>query len=891
MISLVVVGIAMVGVFITGQSTPTEIPSLSMIPGTTDEDLLLYHNGGDSLDSSQFFVRVDGIDYRPDQITLLNQGGEEENGGEWDSWDVGETLVIDGKSDYNQILIMSTKGGQQSIITGIGGAAEVEPVLVADFYASPISGDVPLKVYFFDQSIGDIESWSWDFGDGTSSGSINPEHIYNVEGTYTVSLTVSNSEGSNTKTENNYIHVIEVPPSPLNADFTAVPTAGPAPLLVNFADVSSGNPTSWLWTFGDGQTSTNQSPVHVYTSAGFYNVSLTVWNASNGNDTEIKTDYINVGGLPQPAGWWTFDESSGNVAEDSSGNNNDGIINGSYTRGTGACGNSLYFDGVTTYISVPAGSTLDADSQVTLCAWIYPEYPINKSGIPDDYRNYVSIIDKGENDEDNYEFFVQKTDSVSRLTFESDTTYDFNGLPYEYGRWQHLACVIDSGTSTGTVYIDGTNVGTFTVSSSLTTNDQPVYIGMQKIGGSYPDWATFNFKGWLDDVRLYTTALTGDQISEIYGTCTPPVNPPVADFSADPTSGYLPLEVTFSDLSTGNPTSWLWEFGDGENSTAQNPVHNYTSSGSYNVTLTSCNNDGCDSITKTGYIGVFGFADYVVNESVFVYGNQVSFAGTDVTGTGSTVIITGDLDTSDLNGGALVAVSDIYIDGNAYLDGGSASFGSASDPGNIYINGDLSLWSGGRNVYGDVYVNGDFRLKDAKIHGNVYVDGDLTLGWTPTLDAGSYIYYTGSISHPSNYHQSILDKCIQVATVPEVVMPDIAIPSAKDSQWYDSRGYVSSGTLTDNLKIFASSYSSTNWLPSAENVIIVAETGDITITGLGGSGITGVLFAPNGKVTFNGGFFEGVVIAKDGFYVTSGGTDVEFKNMDYYITDPNDYPF
>jgi len=55
--------------------------------------------------------------------------------------------------------------------------------------------------------------------------------------------------------------------------------------------------------------------------------------------------------------------------------------------------------------------------------------------------------------------------------------------------------------------------------------------------------------------------------------------------------------------------------------------------------------------------------------------------------------------------------------------------------------------------------------------------------------------------------------------------------------------------------------------------------------------VTGVFFAPNGKVTLGGGFLEGVVIARDGFYVPTGGTTVTFKNMDQYISDPNDYPF
>jgi hypothetical protein len=294
--------------------------------------------------------------------------------------------------------------------------------------------------------------------------------------------------------------------------------------------------------------------------------------------------------------------------------------------------------------------------------------------------------------------------------------------------------------------------------------------------------------------------------------------------------------------------------------------------------------------TKIGGItGNLSFVDYTIEENVFVYGNQLSFTGDYVSGPGATVVITGDLTTSDLNGGTSIDVTTIYINGNVNLDGGSAGLGSASVPGAIYVNGDLTLWNGARDIYGDVYVAGNFNLKDAHIHGNVYVNGDLTLGWTPTLDGN--IYYTGTLTAPPYYDTGILSKCIHQATVPGFTMPDQAIPPVKSSDWYTARGYVSGGALTSNLKIFADSYSSTSNLPTANNVIIVARNGDITLTGLGGSGVTGVLFAPNGKVTFEGGFFEGLVIARDGFDVTSGGTLVTFKNLDVYISDPNDYPF
>jgi len=80
--------------------------------------------------------------------------------------------------------------------------------------------------------------------------------------------------------------------------------------------------------------------------------------------------------------------------------------------------------------------------------------------------------------------------------------------------------------------------------------------------------------------------------------------PPTADFSASPTSGPDPLTVQFTDLSTGGPTSWLWNFGDGYTSTAQNPAHIYLYPGQYSVSLTAQNAYGYDEIAKPYYITV-----------------------------------------------------------------------------------------------------------------------------------------------------------------------------------------------------------------------------------------------------------------------------------------------
>jgi len=87
---------------------------------------------------------------------------------------------------------------------------------------------------------------------------------------------------------------------------------------------------------------------------------------------------------------------------------------------------------------------------------------------------------------------------------------------------------------------------------------------------------------------------------------TPVPQPPVADFSGDPTSLFEGETVQFTDLSSNNPTSWSWSFPGGtpSTSTIQNPVITYNSEGVYSVTLTATNAQGTDIHTKTDYITV-----------------------------------------------------------------------------------------------------------------------------------------------------------------------------------------------------------------------------------------------------------------------------------------------
>jgi len=141
--------------------------------------------------------------------------------------------------------------------------------------------------------------WTWDFGDGSGpSTDQNPRHRYKKAGTYTVSLTVETATEVATVVKEDYIEVESE--RGLDADFTADPKIPPANTPVQFTDLSTDGKaiTSWDWDFGDNTSSTQQHPSHTYTSVGKFTVSLTVTNNKGKQDTETKTDYINV----QPVG-------------------------------------------------------------------------------------------------------------------------------------------------------------------------------------------------------------------------------------------------------------------------------------------------------------------------------------------------------------------------------------------------------------------------------------------------------------------------------------------------------------------------------------------------------------------------------------------------------------
>jgi PKD repeat protein len=172
-------------------------------------------------------------------------------------------------------------------------AVTAEPP-VADFSGTPTTGMRPLRVEFIDLSTGVINSYYWEFGDGQVSTEQSPKHDYHLPGDYTVTLTATGPGGTDLKGKINYIHVDETPPV---ADFIAHPARVARNTGIHFTDLSIGAVANYYWEFGDGNTSTEQHPIHAYQSAGYYTVRLTV-SAPAGSDMKERTDYIDVNSGP-----------------------------------------------------------------------------------------------------------------------------------------------------------------------------------------------------------------------------------------------------------------------------------------------------------------------------------------------------------------------------------------------------------------------------------------------------------------------------------------------------------------------------------------------------------------------------------------------------------------
>lgn len=415
------------------------------------------------------------------------------------------------------------------------------PLPDADFTAQPVSGASPLKVEFSDKSTGDITEWLWVFGDGDSSIEQNSVHTYNKAGVFNVVLTVTGPGGSDSTIKPELIEVIGEP----LAEFEAVATAGFVPFSVQFRDLSVGSISGWQWDFGDGNSSEEQNPSHVYETEGGFTVTLVV-SGPGGSDSEIKTDYIRVLPVSIPLAEFSADKTVGFTPFSAQFNDLSGgeISSRQWDFGDGETGSEQ---------SPLHEYKTEGDFDVTLT--------VNGPGGTDsvEKKGFITVLPVNEPKVD---FSVDKTAAFAPLEVQFTDLSEGTGL--KSWLWDFGDGAISSERSPSHEF---------------------------KAEGFYSPLLTVSGKGGVGFEK---------KINRIIVIST---GAPVAEFSATPTAFFLPQAVTFSDLSEGeNISSWIWNFGDGGISAEQNSTHTYKVSGYFTVSLIVSNENGASKETKLNLI-------------------------------------------------------------------------------------------------------------------------------------------------------------------------------------------------------------------------------------------------------------------------------------------------
>jgi len=190
---------------------------------------------------------------------------------------------------YQVTFTVTGNDGATDTITKHITVSNVAPK--ADFTFSPPGPADFDTIHFVDQSSdpdGEIVSWEWTFGDGTTSNKKNPSHRYADDGTYHVTLTVTDNDGC-TDIGTKAIAILNLAPK---ADFTFSPPEPTDLDTIHFVDRSGdrdGEIVAWKWDFGDGNTSTERNPFHRYPDNGIYTISLKATDEDGATNETRKT--------------------------------------------------------------------------------------------------------------------------------------------------------------------------------------------------------------------------------------------------------------------------------------------------------------------------------------------------------------------------------------------------------------------------------------------------------------------------------------------------------------------------------------------------------------------------------------------------------------------------
>ena len=529
------------------------------------------------------------------------------------NWDFGDGSPADNNQNPSHVYALGGTYNVTLIVSNIAGCNDTitQPVIVNTVPTPLFTANASCQgtvTSFIDLSTDAvaINNWYYDFDDGNSSFSQNPNYIYAAAGTYNVSLTVTNINGCDS-TVVIPVTVNVFPDAIYSVDTVCVGTP------TTFTDNSTGAPTQWTWNFGDGNNSTT-GPVttHTYATAGSYLTSLTVSSGAGCTDQAFQIIVVRSDVQAAIAAANAICEDNVLTINDASIVTVGNILSQTWDFGDGSLLSTTLN---TTHVYANAGTyvithVVVSDGGCASTAYdtvVVNPLPVANFTTANTCQNQASNFTDastglitswnwdfgdGGNDIIQNPSHVYATagnftttlivstaagcsDTASRpVTIYSQPNAIFNSNVVCWGSATTFENL--STTANGTVTSSFWNFGDGSTSSL--TNPTHVLLTQND---------TFN-------VTLVVTTNFGCVDSVTQQVTTFPI--PVFSFSPQQTSGCEAFTTSFNDNSTvsgGSIVNWLWNFGDGNMTFTQNPTHTYDSAGTYFVSLTVTSSYGC----------------------------------------------------------------------------------------------------------------------------------------------------------------------------------------------------------------------------------------------------------------------------------------------------------
>ncbi len=506
-------------------------------------------------------------------------------------------------------------------------------------------------------------NFQWELGDGNTSTFYNPLQTYSFNGSYTVSMYAENSSTGchDTLVKQNYISCAGGAPNPCNI-IAAISPTGPVTICEGdsvMLTASSGTGYTYQWAFNSMIIPNADSVVFYVKQAGVYRVIITDAVCSQTSPAFVLNHYPSIAPLIQATGniqpctndslllsllvnynsynWATGDTTPSIYVQQT------GYYQVAVTDNYGCNMTSVPYIVSNSYLNPPELCIVGVDTNNhNRLVWerqtnaLIDSFYIYKEGFVAGQFNKIGAIpftqtslfvDQNSNPAIKaYKYKIAAVDTCGGVTLMGDyhKTIHLTINAGLNGSWNLIwDGYYGFAFNTYRIY-RGTNVNNMNLLTQLSSSANSYtdlnppsgtvfyQIEVMKPTGCYPDTTYSKVNTNYNSSRSNTA--NNANINPVFLT---------ADFAANTVSGIWPIQVQFTDNSTGSPSAWNWDFGDGNNSIMQNPKHTYNNTGVYTVKLGICNGGICDTIIKTDYIEVLpnGIIEVGIELSAKLYPN------------------------------------------------------------------------------------------------------------------------------------------------------------------------------------------------------------------------------------------------------------------------------